>query len=74
MDKAYDDFLAAYQAWECASESCHARLLQSADADSTVSGVAADFDQLQRLYVDWLDKLGTALSDPEPAPPRTLRH
>jgi hypothetical protein len=74
MDKAYDDFLAAYQAWECASESCHARLLQSADADSTVSGVAADFDQLQRLYVDWLDKLGPLLSDPEPVPPRTLRH
>ena len=73
MDKAYDDFLAAYQAWECASERCHARLLRSPDHAPSI-GVAADLDQLQRLYVDWLDKLEPLLSSPEPTAPRPLRH
>ena len=73
MDKAYDDFLAAYQAWECASERCHANWLSSPDHAPSI-GVAADLDQLQRLYVDWLDKLGPLLSDPEPTAPRALRH
>ena len=74
MDKEYDEFLAAYQAWECASEQCHAKLVRSGRSAQSIPGVAADLDQLQRLYIDWLDKLGPLLSGPEPTPPRSLRH
>ena len=74
MDKVYDEFLAAYQAWECASEQCHARLVRSVDDEPLDPGLAADLARLQRLYVDWLDKLGPLLSSPEPTGRHSLRH
>ena len=74
MEREYDEFLAAYQAWECASERCHAKLVRCADSVQPITGVSADLDLLQRLYVDWLDKLGPLLSSPESAAPSSLRH
>ena len=74
MDREYDEFLAAYQAWECASERCHAKLVRSVDCEPSDTGLAADLAQLQRLYIDWLDKLGPLLSTTEPAVPHSMRH
>ncbi len=51
---------------------CEAR--PSGRSAQSIPGVAADLDQLQRLYIDWLDKLGPLLSGPEPTAPRSLRH